>query len=65
MPVSELSIGKRAVQRVIHAVVSYNQAKPKSDSIVLAIGLSTAIDSSTLKKAISTAQSRVSDAQVS
>jgi diguanylate cyclase (GGDEF)-like protein len=65
MPVSELSIGKRAVQRVIQAVVSYNQAKPKSDSIVLAIGLSTAIDSSTLKKAISTAQSRVSDAQVS
>jgi diguanylate cyclase (GGDEF)-like protein len=65
MPVSELSIGKRAVQRVIQAVVSYNKAKPKSDSIVLAIGLSTANDSSTLRKAITTAQSRVSDAQVS
>jgi diguanylate cyclase (GGDEF)-like protein len=65
MPVSELSIGKRAVQRVVQAVVSYNQAKPKSDSLVLAIGLSTANDSSTLKKAISIAQSRVSDAQVS
>jgi diguanylate cyclase (GGDEF)-like protein len=65
MPVSELSIGKRAVQRVIQAVVRYNQSKPKSDSLVLAIGLSTANDSSTLRKAVTTAQSRVSDAQVS
>jgi|WetSurMetagenome_2_1015567.scaffolds.fasta_scaffold48437_2 diguanylate cyclase (GGDEF)-like protein len=65
MPVSELSIGKRAVQRVIQAVVRYNQSKPKSDSLVLAIGLSTASDSSTLRKALTTAQSRVSDAQVS
>ncbi len=64
MPVTELSIGKRAVQRVIQAVVRYNQANPKSDSLVMAIGLSTANDSSTLRKAIKTAHSRVSDAQV-
>ncbi len=65
MPLSELSIGKRAVQRVIQAVVRYNQAKPKSDSLVMAIGLSTANDSSTLRKAITTAQSRVTDGQAS
>jgi len=62
MPVSELSIGKKAVQRVIQSVVKFNQSKPKSDSLQFSIGLSTANEPTALHNAVKTAQNRVSDA---
>lgn len=62
MPVSELSIGKKAVQRVIQSVVKFNQSKSKSDSLQFSIGLSTAIEPNALHNAVKTAQNRVSEA---
>jgi diguanylate cyclase (GGDEF)-like protein/PAS domain S-box-containing protein len=60
MPSSDLPIGKKAVQRVIQAVVKYNQVQPKSSSLQFAIGLSTATEPSTLHRAIDTARAKVS-----
>jgi diguanylate cyclase (GGDEF)-like protein len=63
MPASELAIGNKAVQRVIQAVVKYNQAKTKSDSLQLSIGLSTSSEPSTLRKAVNIAQTRATESQ--
>ncbi len=59
MPVSDLIIGKKAVQRIIQGVVGYNQSASKSSSLQLAIGLSTATEPSTLHRAIETARGKV------
>lgn len=63
MPTSELAIGNKAVQRVIQAVVKYNQAKTKSESLQLSIGLSTSSEPSTLRKAVNIARARATESQ--
>ena len=63
MPTSELTIGNKAVQRVIQAVVKYNQTKTKSESLQLSIGLSISSEPSTLRKAVNIARARASKSQ--
>jgi diguanylate cyclase (GGDEF)-like protein/PAS domain S-box-containing protein len=63
MPTSELAIGNKAVQRVIQAVVKYNQTKTKSESLQLSIGLSTSSEPSTLRKAVNIAHARATESQ--
>lgn len=65
MPTSDGSIGKKAVHRLAQAVITYNQTKPKSNGLFLAIGLSTATEPSILHRAYETARSNVAEAQIS
>jgi diguanylate cyclase (GGDEF)-like protein/PAS domain S-box-containing protein len=64
MPSSDLSTGRKAVQRIIQAVVKYNQTRPKSSSLLLAVGLSSANEPSILHRAIETARANILNAQI-
>ncbi len=64
MPASDQEIGKKAVQRVVQAVVRFNQSKPKGTSLQLSIGLSTAADSLAFRQAIKNAQTHIKDTMV-
>lgn len=61
MPQSDVPVGKQAVQRVVQAVVNYNHNRPKSYSLLMAIGLSTATEPSLLNITVASAREKVSD----